>query len=83
MQRAEGMVEVRFLDRGTGVPRGCEEKIFQQFYRCHDSLNGGIQGSGLGLTLARQIARAHAGDLRFEPRAEGGSCFLFSIPALQ
>ena len=40
-----------------GVPAGCEEKIFEKFYRAHDSLSSGIQGSGLGLTLARQIAR--------------------------
>src|SRR5438552_3806467 len=56
-------VEVRVLDRGFGVPQGCEEKIFEQFYRAHDSLSSGIQGSGLGLTLARQIARAHGGDV--------------------
>ena len=57
-------VEVKVLDRGLGVPAGCGEKIFEQFYRAHDSLSNGIQGSGLGLTLARQIARAHGGDVR-------------------
>jgi signal transduction histidine kinase len=39
-------VEVRVLDRGLGVPTGCGEKIFEQFYRAHDSLSNGIQGSG-------------------------------------
>jgi signal transduction histidine kinase len=73
-------VEVRVLDRGLGVPPGCEEKIFEQFYRAHDSLNSGIQGSGLGLTLARQIARAHGGDVVCEPRDEGGSCFTLRLP---
>ena len=55
-------LEVRVLDRGLGVPAGTEERIFEQFYRAHDSLSSGIQGSGLGLTLARQIARAHGGE---------------------
>jgi len=73
-------VEVRVLDRGPGVPKGCEGKIFEQFYRAHDSLSSGIQGSGLGLTLARQIARAHGGDIAFEPRAGGGSCFALCLP---
>jgi signal transduction histidine kinase len=73
-------VEVRVMDRGMGVPRGCEEKIFEQFYRAHDSLNSGIQGSGLGLTLARQIARAHGGDVTCEPRDGGGSCFVLRLP---
>jgi signal transduction histidine kinase len=72
--------EVRVLDRGPGVPHGCEEKIFEQFYRAHDSLSSGIQGSGLGLTLARQIARAHAGDVIYRPRDGGGSAFTLRVP---
>ena len=75
-------VEVRVLDRGLGVPTGCGEKIFEQFYRAHDSLSNGIQGSGLGLTLARQIARAHAGDVVYEPRDGGGSCFILRLPVM-
>ena len=75
-------VEVRVLDRGIGVPRGCEEKIFEQFYRAHDSLSNGIQGSGLGLTLARQIARAHSGEVVYEPREGGGSCFTLRLPVM-
>jgi len=75
-------VEVKVLDRGLGVPKGCEEKIFEQFYRAHDSLGNGIQGSGLGLTLARQIARAHGGDVVYEPRDGGGSCFILRLPVM-
>jgi signal transduction histidine kinase len=72
--------EIKVLDRGSGVPRGSEEKIFEKFYRAHDSLASGIQGSGLGLTIARQIARAHGGDLACEPREGGGSCFILRLP---
>jgi len=72
--------EIKILDRGSGVPRGSEEKVFEKFYRAHDSLASGIQGSGLGLTIARQIARAHGGDVIYEPREGGGSCFIFRIP---
>ena len=75
-------VEVKVLDRGLGVPSGCGEKIFEQFYRAHDSLSNGIQGSGLGLTLARQIARAHGGDVLYEPHAGGGSCFTLRLPVI-
>ena len=73
--------DLRVLDRGTGVPRGCESRIFEQFFRGHDSLASGVQGSGLGLTLARQIATAHGGALNHEPREGGGSCFTFHLPA--
>jgi signal transduction histidine kinase len=72
--------EVKVLDRGLGVPRGSGEKIFEQFYRAHDSLSSGVQGSGLGLTIARQIARAHGGDVIYEPREGGGSCFVLRLP---
>ena len=75
-------VEVRVLDRGLGVPTGCEEKIFEKFFRAHDSLSSGVQGSGLGLTLARQIARAHGGNVIYEPREGGGSCFTLRLPEL-
>lgn len=72
--------EICVFDRGLGVPAGCEKKIFQQFFRAHDSLNSGIQGSGLGLTLARQIARAHHGDVLYEPRPGRGSVFTLKLP---
>jgi signal transduction histidine kinase len=80
LESSAGAIEVRVSDHGLGVPAGCEEKIFDQFYRAHDSLGSGIQGSGLGLTLARQIARAHGGDVTFERRDGGGSCFLLKLP---
>jgi signal transduction histidine kinase len=78
----DSTVEVKVLDRGLGVPPGCEEKIFEQFYRAHDSLASGIQGSGLGLTLARQIARAHGGDVLYAAREGGGSCFTLRLPLM-
>lgn len=79
-QRPLPHAEIRVLDRGPGVPSGCVEKVFEKFYRAHDSLSSGVQGSGLGLTIARQIARAHGGDVTYEPRESGGSCFSLRLP---
>jgi signal transduction histidine kinase len=75
-------VELQVLDRGLGVPTGCGERIFEKFYRAHDALSSGIQGSGLGLTLARQIARAHGGEIVYSPREGGGSCFSLRLPTM-
>src|SRR5262249_35547830 len=75
--------QLEVLDRGLGVPAGSEETIFEKFYRAHDSLSSGIQGSGLGLTLARQIARAHGGDVLYEVREGGGSCFCLRLPLVE
>ncbi len=68
------------LDRGGGVPPGEEGRIFEPFYRAHDSLSSGIQGSGLGLTLARRHANEHGGDITYQSRAGGGSVFTLRLP---
>lgn len=73
-------VNVSVLDRGTGVPAGEETKIFEAFYRAHDSLASGIQGSGLGLTLAQRIAREHGGDITYQARDGGGSNVTLRLP---
>jgi signal transduction histidine kinase len=83
VERCDDSIEVCVMDRGLGVPAGCREKIFEQFYRAHDALNSGIQGSGLGLTLSRQIARAHYGDVLYKPRVGGGSIFVLHLPILK
>ena len=81
MELRDKSVSLTVCDRGPGVPKGMEDKIFDQFFRAHDSLNSGIPGSGLGLTLARKIARAHGGDITYSPREGGGSCFELTLPS--
>ncbi len=75
-----GHVCVSVLDRGSGVPEGEERKIFEAFYRAHDSLSSGIQGSGLGLTLAQRLAREHGGEILYQSRSGGGSSFTLKLP---
>ncbi len=79
----DGHVNISVLDRGMGVPDGDEKKIFEAFYRAHDSLASGIQGSGLGLTLAQRIAREHGGEIKFERREGGGSRFTLRLPIIR
>jgi signal transduction histidine kinase len=73
-------VHVSVLDRGSGVPAGEESKIFEAFYRAHDSLSSGIQGSGLGLTLAQRLAREHGGEITYQAREGGGSNVTLRLP---
>ena len=73
-----GCVDV--LDRGPGIPPKKLDAIFQPFHRLDDSLASGVSGSGLGLTLARRIARDNGGDVTYSPRAGGGSCFTLTVP---
>ena len=76
----EDSVHVSMLDRGTGVPAGEETKIFEAFYRAHDSLASGIQGSGLGLTLAQRLAKEHGGEITYQAREGGGSNVTLRVP---
>ncbi|HTD24407.1 MAG TPA: ATP-binding protein [Terriglobales bacterium] len=73
-----GCVDV--LDRGPGIPPKKLDAIFQPFHRLDDSLASGVSGSGLGLTLARRMARDNGGDVTYSPRAGGGSCFTLTVP---
>ena len=71
--------EIRYLDRGPGVPPGSEERIFERFYRIDDSLTRRENGSGLGLSIARALARGMGGDIRYAHRPCGGSVFTLTL----
>ncbi len=72
---------IHVRDRGMGVPEKHRERIFQEFFRVDDSLTTRVKGTGLGLTIARRIARDHGGDVTCGPRAGGGSDFAVRLPA--
>ena len=65
-------VRIRVLDDGPGIPEAELERVFEPFYRLEESRNRGTGGSGLGLGIARNIARSHGGDLVLRNRTEGG-----------
>ncbi len=81
LRRIGRELQVRVCDRGPGVPESQRERIFEPFYRMpgHAEQAGGV---GLGLSLVRQIARHHGGEVRCEPREGGGSCFVLVLPVL-
>ncbi|MCP3954822.1 MAG: HAMP domain-containing histidine kinase [Desulfobacterales bacterium] len=75
------MHSLRVEDRGPGIPETFTKRLFEKFQRADDSLTTSKPGSGLGLSIARQLIRDQGGDLRFEPIAGGGSCFIILLPA--
>ncbi|KGM40957.1 hypothetical protein JY96_15375 [Aquabacterium sp. NJ1] len=72
-------IEIRVCDRGPGVPEDQRDRIFEPFYRLpgHAEHAGGV---GLGLSLVRQIAQRHGGQVRCEARDGGGSRFVIALP---
>ena len=67
-------VVFRVADAGPGIPEGSRERVFQPFERLDDRLTEGVSGTGIGLTIARELARLHGGDVSLLPR-ETGACF--------
>lgn len=65
-------LRIRIRDNGPGIPDDEIERVFEPFYRREASRSRDTGGTGLGLTIARDIARSHGGDLKLANRAEGG-----------
>ncbi|MFZ5895433.1 MAG: sensor histidine kinase [Myxococcota bacterium] len=74
------VVTLRVSDEGPGVPEADRERIFEPFFRSPETRSAAQQGSGLGLSIAREIARAHHGDLRVET-SDRGAVFAVDLPA--
>ena len=71
--------EIRYMDRGPGIPQGEEERIFERFHRVDSQLTADESGSGLGLAIARGIARGMGGDVAYSRREGGGSIFTLTL----
>ena len=78
--KAGGGARVRVADRGPGVPAAHRERIFEKFHRVDDALTAEKTGAGLGLSIARQLARGLGGELRYAPRAGNGAEFILELP---
>jgi len=82
--RDGGVAWVDVTDTGPGVPEGEQERIFERFYRGAGTATGrpARAGRGIGLTIARSLARAHGGDVRVSAAKTGaGATFRVTIPA--
>jgi signal transduction histidine kinase len=67
-------------DHGPGIPAPELEKVFEPFYRLEGSRSRDTGGSGLGLGIARNIARAHGGELTLRNHPEGGLEAVLELP---
>jgi signal transduction histidine kinase len=72
LRRGGGAIEVVVDDDGPGIPAAEFERVFQPFVRLEGSRNRATGGVGLGLSIARTIARDHGGDITLANRPGGG-----------
>ena len=70
-RQENGQTIIEVADRGRGIAPGDAQKVFRPFCRLSDDLTEGATGAGIGLTIARDLARLHGGDLRLAKSDQG------------
>jgi signal transduction histidine kinase len=80
LYRDKSVLKLEVSDRGIGIERNEQARIFEKFYRTGDPLVHNTKGSGLGLSLVRHITRAHGGEVEVESIPGRGSKFTLSLP---
>lgn len=77
--RGYGCYEFVFRDNGIGMSKEFQEKLFEPFTRAEDSRVSKIEGTGLGMTIARNIARRMNGDITVESEPGKGTQFVVTL----
>jgi signal transduction histidine kinase len=80
LQIEDASVELAVTDRGPGIPRRMQRRIFEPFERGSHRLSDATSGSGIGLAIVRYVARAHGGDVTVKSGPSEGSIFTIRWP---
>ncbi|MCH9666266.1 MAG: sensor histidine kinase [Actinomycetia bacterium] len=74
-------IEIAVTDRGIGIARGDQERVFERFFRVDQARSRATGGTGLGLAIVKHVAANHNGSIRLWSQPGTGSTFTLSIPA--
>ena len=77
----DGQVQLEVCNGGAGIPSADQPRLFDRFFRVDAARSRHADGFGLGLSLAREIVRAHRGTLILKESRPGRTCFVLSLPA--
>ncbi|MGH9281318.1 MAG: HAMP domain-containing sensor histidine kinase [Acidimicrobiales bacterium] len=80
LSERDGAAILRVADDGSGVPEHERERVFERFARLDDARSTAAGGAGLGLAIARDIARRHSGDITIDASHAPGACFVLALP---
>jgi signal transduction histidine kinase len=83
LRKSGSLALFRIANTGSEIPKDREAHIFERFYRADPSRTFDVVGSGLGLSICREIALAHGGSIWLERRQEPGwTAFVLALPCL-
>jgi signal transduction histidine kinase len=76
-------LRIEVSDSGSGIPADALPKVFDRFYRADPARARSSGGSGLGLSIMRQIVFLHGGDVQIESKAGAGTTVLVTLPSAE
>ena len=80
MKMEEQSLNIIISDNGPGIPEDSMNEVFRPFFRLDQARNAETGGTGLGLSVARDVARGHGGDIYLSKGALGGLEATVSVP---
>ena len=79
---ADGLVQIRVIDQGCGIPAEHLPRLFERFYRVDKARSRKLGGTGLGLAIVKHIAQAHRGQVSVTSEPGKGSTFTLQLPGV-
>lgn len=80
LHRTGNEIHIKIKDKGPGIPEDQLDKVFDPFYRIDSARSPQISGTGLGMTVARDIIRTHGGDVTLMNHKAGGLIVFITLP---
>lgn len=81
IEQNDGDIIISFKDKGVGIRKKDQAKLFKKFSRVHNSLSDSVKGTGLGLYWVKKIIDLHGGGIEVSSTQGGGSTFIVKVPA--
>ncbi len=79
-RHGDGRVALAVRDRGPGIPKSEQERIFREFYRAPTAYTAGVEGTGLGLALVKRHVEAQGGAVELDSEPGSGATFTLLLP---
>jgi PAS domain S-box-containing protein len=76
----DGMAELRVIDTGVGIPQASLGRVFERFYRIEGQGGRSVEGSGIGLSLVRELVLLHGGEIEVDSVEGQGTAFTLRLP---